>query len=586
MIITPPDSAPEPPPVPPSFRPIHSSALPEATAAAPVGVAAPPATVDWEKQADALLASLPRVPWARLGRLVLAGNPFYLLSAVLMLYGLYLVSVDPQMFGQELSQLAFNFSSLELYEVLLVVTALLLARRAVWYDATLLVLLENLLVLVPFLLLSQASFLTAPAAWAVGGTAVALAVGKFWVLRRHMQNLNFPTTLLAVGCALLVVNVAFPLTFHHVVQLDNELWPSLSRSAWLWFLPGLIALANFHPQTGQRDGRPLEQPWTPLLFHTLWLAGTAVHLHSVNYLDGQKFQLALVAPAVWTLAWTGWNRASDFAAASGPGFHRTLLVLPALAPLLAAGRSEPEVLFTLASLNVLAYFALGWWRKNPLATQLGLASLVLLAPAMPESLGRVMIPDFSAGKALALALAGYALLLLSASRRPGHALLGAVIVGLGTQFQFSQLDYVEQFAMQHALIFLLLHSLRWTEEHASRALRAAAALAWLAHSVVWLRLVETDANWPVLLGGCLVLGVAALVRLAHGQWSHWFLTVNAGLVSLAVPVNMVVELLRITPSGYLAVLGSFVLFAVGTALAWTKPRWNQPAPAPVPASAT
>ena len=114
----------------------------------------------------------------KLGRLLLAGNPFYPLSAALLLYGLYLVSVDPQMFGQELAQLAFNFSSLELYEVLVVVTALLLARRALWYDATVLVLLENLLLLVPFLLISQATFLTRQATWAVGGTAVALAIGS------------------------------------------------------------------------------------------------------------------------------------------------------------------------------------------------------------------------------------------------------------------------------------------------------------------------------------------------------------------------------------------------------------------------
>lgn len=572
---------PEPPPVPAPFLPGEPFPQPSATSPAPSVAAAQP-SVNLEKQAADLLASLQRVPWAGWGRRLLAGNPFYLLSAALMLYGLYLVSVDPQMFGQELAQLAFNFSSLELYTVLVVVTALLLARRAVWYDATLLVLLENLLVVVPFLLLSQATFLTTQATWAVGGTAVAFTIGKFWALRRHLPAMNFPPTLLALGIGLLAVNVALPLVFHHVVQSDNDTWPRLSRFAWLWLLPTLVLAANFHRASGNRSGRVLEQPWLPLLFHGLWVVATAVHLHSVNYVDGQRFQFALAAPALCALAWTGWSRLGDFGGQLNSGLRTALLVLAALTPLLAAGRGKTSVMFVLAGANALAFFALSWRGQNRLLGQLGLASMVLLAPSMPEAWGRELIPDFTSGKALALALAGAALLLISLSRRPAHALPGALIVGLGTQFQFERLEYVEQFAMQYALLFVLLHSLRWVEESGSRALRFGAALAWLAHSIVWLRLVGVDANWPVLLGSLLVLGLVVLARLLQGQWSHRLVTGSAALVALAVPANFVVEVLRITPSGHLAVLGSFLLFAVGTALAWTKPRWNPPAPAPTP----
>jgi hypothetical protein len=341
-------------------------------------------------------------------------------------------------------------------------------------------------------------------------------------------------------------------------------------------------VANFHRSSGNRGGRVLEQPWLPLLFHGLWVAATAVHLHSVNYVDGQRFQLALAAPVLCALAWTGWNRLGDFAVHPNAGLRSTLLVIAALTPLLAAGRGESNIMFALAGVNALALFALGWRDQNRFVAQLGLASVVLLAPSMPEAWGREMIPDFSSGKALALALAGAALLLVGLSRRPAHALTGALIVGLGTQFQFERLEYVEQFAMQCALLFVLLHSLRWVEESGSRALRVGAALAWLAHSVVWLRLVGVDANWPVLLGSLLVLGMVLLARLLEGQWSHRLVTGSAALVGLAVPANFAVEVLRITPSGHLAVLGSFLLFAVGTALAWTKPRWNPPTPAPAP----
>src|ERR1700722_14897763 len=88
-----------------------------------------------------------------------ACNPFYLVSAALLLYGVYLISFDANFLGREISQLAFNFTSLQVYEILLVGTAIVLARRRIWYDSVLLVCLENLLVLVPFILISQAALL-------------------------------------------------------------------------------------------------------------------------------------------------------------------------------------------------------------------------------------------------------------------------------------------------------------------------------------------------------------------------------------------------------------------------------------------
>src|SRR4051812_13886376 len=69
----------------------------------------------------------------------LACNPFYLVSVALLLYGCYRISMEPKLFGQESLHLVFNFSSLQFYEILLVLTAIFLARRQIWYDSTLLV---------------------------------------------------------------------------------------------------------------------------------------------------------------------------------------------------------------------------------------------------------------------------------------------------------------------------------------------------------------------------------------------------------------------------------------------------------------
>src|SRR5437016_1210731 len=89
----------------------------------------------------------------------LACNPFYLFSAALLLYGFYRISVDPDFLNREVARLVFSFTSLQFYEILLVVTAVFLARRRIWYDSTLLIILENLFLLVPFILISQAALL-------------------------------------------------------------------------------------------------------------------------------------------------------------------------------------------------------------------------------------------------------------------------------------------------------------------------------------------------------------------------------------------------------------------------------------------
>src|ERR1041384_7504393 len=65
-------------------------------------------------------------------------NPFYLASAALLLYGIAKRAESPD-FPNETSQLFFNFGSLQFYELLLVGTAIVLSRRRVWYDSTLLV---------------------------------------------------------------------------------------------------------------------------------------------------------------------------------------------------------------------------------------------------------------------------------------------------------------------------------------------------------------------------------------------------------------------------------------------------------------
>src|SRR6267142_4397495 len=76
--------------------------------------------------------------------LLLDGNPFYIASAALLLFAINRLSVDPQFLGGEEAKLIFNFSALQVYELLLICVVLFLAARRIFYDSTLLVVLESL----------------------------------------------------------------------------------------------------------------------------------------------------------------------------------------------------------------------------------------------------------------------------------------------------------------------------------------------------------------------------------------------------------------------------------------------------------
>ncbi len=57
-----------------------------------------------------------------------ACNPFYLVSAALLIYGCYRISIDETFVDRETARLLFNFSSVQVYELLLVGVAIFSGR--------------------------------------------------------------------------------------------------------------------------------------------------------------------------------------------------------------------------------------------------------------------------------------------------------------------------------------------------------------------------------------------------------------------------------------------------------------------------
>jgi len=70
-----------------------------------------------------------QIDWSYWARRLLVCNPFFLCSAALLLFGVNRLSIDPNFFAEDESNLFFNYTALQLYGFLVVGTAIVLARK-------------------------------------------------------------------------------------------------------------------------------------------------------------------------------------------------------------------------------------------------------------------------------------------------------------------------------------------------------------------------------------------------------------------------------------------------------------------------
>ena len=280
------------------------SAVPAAPTAPPIIGAVSP-TVNPEPP------PLPK-PFSWWLRKLFACNPFYLVSAALLLYGCYRLSIDTAWFHGETARLFASFTSVQGYELLLVSTAIFLARRSLWYDSTLLVGLENLLVFVPFILISQAALTDSHMAQGICITGAGLALLRFGSLKKFFTQLNLPGRLLGMGTLLLALNVALPLIYRHYgetkigVHMDSGPAYEMNEYTWLLILPAALALGNFLPCARALGNLPHQHRWLPDGLFGLWVIATIMHVYCLDYIYHLDLRPDLIAPGLWILAWMGW----------------------------------------------------------------------------------------------------------------------------------------------------------------------------------------------------------------------------------------------------------------------------------------
>jgi hypothetical protein len=558
----------EKPPIPPALPymdpPIaeHAQSVPAAEAAAPMD--------DFS------------LPWRKIAKWIVAGNPFYIISALIMLYGVYLVSQEPGMAGRESVQLTFNFGSLQTYEWLLVATAILLGRRAIWYDSTLLVCLENLFVFVPFILIIQASLMNQTMTQIVCVLATAMVAGRFLAMRRAWPGAgNLPAFLPVLGGLLLLLNLFFPIYFRQVIEMNNDAWSRCSEPIWLLMLPLLALGANAlrFPAASQLTREAPGMVWLGPLLFGLWLAGTGVHLAAIDYVGSQQFQFWALIPVLWAALWTASHRLADFVPGATEITRKLLFAAPAVVALGGMGYPDARLALVLIGMNAVRY-AWGWLvRKDALAAHLCTASLAAWLAAMPVSWCQLVVSGIDGRDWIMACIGIYLLGFALVSRRIQGSLAGAVLVYWGAKLVFDDLPYGNSLALQMALFFFLFHSLRWQAallaQPGVRELRLMAAAGWVGHAVLVGCTAQAAASEAIYLLGILGCVVSCVWRLWWHEWPAWPVMGAAVAVVLTAPAHWGFLLLKTAPKGYLAVAASFALFGLGTFFALKKSVWKK-----------
>jgi len=526
----------------------------------------------------------PNRPISYWAKRFLACNPFYLVSAALLLYGFYRVSVDANFLRGELAQLWFNFGSLQCYELLLVLTAILLARRRIWYDSTLLVGLENLLVLVPFILLSEAALTGEVMTWGMCLGAGVVAVARFGGLRRGIRELNFPRRQAAIGLVVLAANVALLVVYRilqrtkYGVKMDFGVPYQTNQYIWWLLLPALVALANLLPRL-RPTGKLLPQSgWLPLGLFSLWLTGTVVHLYCLSYVYEFSPRLDMVVPTLWVLLWTlEWRGVALVERLRAAG-KDVLLASPLLATLLAVWQPGDGngVFLVLTLLNLAIYGGILFYhRDHRLALHLVFMSLAALVGGFPGEWGRSLVAGFDRAHCLGAAAAAYCLFCAACSRNPKLGLLGALAAAVLAAALAGQNTNGIHWGVRTAMAFLLLHSLRWVDSKhpGASTLRVIAGLVWAVEAFVWQQAGGTA--WVTVAVAGPVLGLYLLSRWLTDRWGSPVVPAAAALVMLSGPTGSTTGTLYSVPAGLLAVIGSFLLLGLGTLMALTKHRWHR-----------
>lgn len=302
-------------------------------------------------------------------------NPFYLLSALAMLAGLFALCGSLDWSPLPLVTLLSLVGILTAYEFCLLGGGRLLAGRGLSRDAAMVLVIEAYFLVDGGFLAAEVFTESFGVGLAVAASLLVLGAGKLEIVWRLMR-LPRPVYWLALGQVAFVL--AVPGVFKHVAAGRDGVLPPLTAYAG-WWAAGLIpvgyALVSRALERGGFDPRrlPAVAKWTLALA----AVSVAAHLWSGGWVYKLRWDVANLAPVTLGLAVASGGCAASVAAESS---RRSLHAwMPPLALLLSMGRTGDAMTFDLgsffgasAALEVTPFrlafagatlaYAYGWWR--------------------------------------------------------------------------------------------------------------------------------------------------------------------------------------------------------------------------------
>jgi len=514
--------------------------------------------------------SLPSVSWPKKWlRLLLAGNPFFIASAALLLFGINRLAVDPNFLRVEETKLLFNFSALQLYEVVLIGVAAFLAARAFLYDSTLLVMIESIVLLVPFMLVTQAALIDRRLALGLCAFGSGLVLIRFTALKNWFSELNLPGRSFFLLGFLVLLNGSTPLLLRHYVEGGgSDAWEEPNQLGWLIVLPIALLLGlTIRSRDAGTSAKAGQAAWIPLLLYALWIIGTAVHLWCMGYVAEREFHLYLLAPLLWAASWTAYAHAGLFSSRALPYLKPTLASASVAAILLAATAADARIGFVLAALNVLVFGVLVKSRRE--AQPLLLLSVSMAIALLPLEWLPGWMPSLSRMKCIELGLGASILALSLQSPRPMLTLCGSFTAALYPRILWPALS--GHVSLEVGLIFLLLQSLRW-EDSRWEKLRIVTAATWIVHAFGWTYVGETLSGWTVSSAAVIVLLAYPFLLYLTDALKSRLIPVTAIVVLSAKPLTVFAHWIQPVSTGLVALLLSFALLGAGTWFALYRNR--------------
>jgi hypothetical protein len=240
-------------------------------------------------------------------RLLVEYNPFYLISAMFMLAGLFSLNDSPDWSPLPVGNVLILIATLNLYEMLLIGLALFLHHRGVRRDATMLLVIEAFFLADAGFLNSEIFTQDLEIGLIVNVLLLVLAAVKVACVFRalHLPLRSGPFALVMLQLALLM---AMPGVFKYVAESRNGALPALVMYASWWAIGGIVALWGVI--MGRLDfveDSPRIDHWGPhrAIVGSLLLLGFVsilAHICTSNWVYNVRWYTANLAPVLLGLA--------------------------------------------------------------------------------------------------------------------------------------------------------------------------------------------------------------------------------------------------------------------------------------------